>query len=162
AYENTEKAVRELLFILIRETFLIGICWLTQMYTLLSDHFANHVKSVLLNTKFSHLEEHVKFLSLVDLEYHTVTHKFIRNAVTAIKHARYAKMVYAVHHVCGTLKNLISSFSNMSMITQNSNDNDNLGNKVLQVAQDAKLKLATGINPVAAIATSAITTVTSC
>ncbi|CAF5114246.1 unnamed protein product, partial [Rotaria sp. Silwood1] len=50
----------------------------------------------------------------------------------------------------------------MSMITQNSNDNDNLGNKVLQVAQDAKLKLATGINPVAAIATSAITTVTSC
>ncbi|CAF4599753.1 unnamed protein product [Rotaria sp. Silwood1] len=167
-YENTEKAVRELLFTLIRETFLIGICWLTQMYTFLSDHFANHVKSALLNTKFSHLEEHVKFLSLVDLEYHTVTRKFIRNAVTAIKHARYAKMVYAVHNVCGTLKNLVSSFSNMSMITQNSNDNDNnndsdnLGNKILQVAQDAIPKLATGINPVAAIATSAITTVTGC
>ncbi|CAF1347013.1 unnamed protein product [Rotaria sordida] len=161
-YENTEKAVRELLFTLIRETFLIGICWLTQMYTFLTDHFANHVKSALLNTKFSHLEDHVKFLSLVDLEYHTVTRKFIRNAVTAIIHARYAKMVYAVHNVSGTLKNLVGSFSPMNMITENNNNNDSnsLGSKVLQVAQDAIPKLATGVNPVTAIATSAITTVT--
>ncbi|CAF1540775.1 unnamed protein product [Adineta ricciae] len=156
-YENTEKAVRESLFTLIRETFLIGICWLTQMYTFLTDHFSNHVKSALLNTKFSHLEEHVKFLSLVDLEYHTVTRKFIRNAVTAIRDARYAKMVYAVHNVCGTLKNLVGSFSAMDMINRNSNDNDDdndndensdsFGQTALKIAQDAIPKMMSGANP---------------
>ncbi|CAF3414904.1 unnamed protein product [Rotaria sp. Silwood2] len=164
-YENTEKAVRESLFTLIRETFLIGICWLTQMYTFLSDHFANHVKSALLNTKFSHLEEHIKFLSLVDLEYHTVTRKFIRNAVTAIKHARYGKMAYAVHNICGTLKNLVSSFSHMDMIIQNNNENENndsdgFGNTMIKVAQDVIPKIASGVNPVTAIAASAITAAT--
>ncbi|CAF1628001.1 unnamed protein product [Rotaria magnacalcarata] len=174
-YENTEKAVRESLFTLIRETFLIGICWLTQMYTFLTDHFANHVKSVLLNNQFSHLEEHVKFLSLVDLEYHTVTRKFIRNAVTAIKQARYAKMIYAVHNVCGTLQNLVGSFSHMHTITESKNhvddnnndnhgDNNNgrngLGNKVLQVAQDAIPKIMSGANPIVAIGSSAIATIT--
>ncbi|CAF1051223.1 unnamed protein product [Rotaria sp. Silwood1] len=165
-YENTEKIVRELLFTLIRETLLIRICWLTQMYTFLSDHFANHVKSALLNTKFSHLKEYVKVLSLVDPEYHTVTRKFTRNVVTAIKHARYAKMVYAVHNVCGALQNLVSSFSHMdTVITQNTNDDDNhdsdgFENTVLKAAQNSIPKIATGVNSVAAIATSAITAVT--
>ncbi|CAF1211494.1 unnamed protein product [Didymodactylos carnosus] len=164
-YENTEKAVRESLFTLIRETFLIGICWLTQMYTFLSDHFANHVKLALLNTKFSHLENHVKFLSLVDLEYHTVTRKFIRNAVIAIKHARYAKMVYAVHNVCGTLKNLVGSFSHMDvMLTKSNDDNndeneDNLGQTALKVAKDVIPKIMTGQPPTPAVATSAVSAI---
>lgn len=169
-YENTEKAVRELLFTLIRETFLIGICWLTQMYTFLTDHFANHVKSALLDTKYSHLKNHIKFLSLVDLEYHTVTRRFIQNAVTAIKHARYAKMVYAAHNICGTLQNLVRSFShiNMSIGNQDNNADDDddvnddntrtnstsFGQAVFNIAKDAVPKLMTGVNPALAVASS--------
>ncbi|CAF3917291.1 unnamed protein product [Rotaria sp. Silwood1] len=94
------------------------------MYTFLTDSFANHVKSALLNKKFYHLKEHVKFLSLVDLEYHTVTRQFICNAVKAIKQQRYAKMIYAVDAICNILKNIVSSFSPLNMITQNNNHND--------------------------------------
>ncbi|CAF4874349.1 unnamed protein product [Rotaria sp. Silwood1] len=83
------------------------------MYTFLTDSFANHVKSALLNKKFYHLKEHVKFLSLVDLEYHTVTRQFICNAVKAIKQQRYAKMIYAVDAICNILKN-IGTVSNIA------------------------------------------------
>ena len=108
------------------------------------------------------------FLSLVDLEYHTVTRKFIRNAVTAIKHARYAKMVYANHSVCGTMKNLVGSFTQMNMIAPNNDSEDNknnhsdnnytdgLGNALIKVVQEAIPAAMSGTNPLVAVGTSAL------
>ncbi|CAF0886983.1 unnamed protein product [Adineta ricciae] len=161
--KNTEKAIRESIFTLIRETFLIGVCWLTQMYAFLTDHFSSHVKSALLDRKFPDLQDHVKFLSLVDLEYHGVTRTFIRNAVTAIRQERYLRMVYVTYDLCETLKKLVKSFSSMANTIENNHDNDNadddqdnerLGEQILNSAKDAVSKIVTGTNPGMAIATS--------
>jgi hypothetical protein len=165
-YENVEKAVRESLFTLIRETFLIGICWLTQMYTFLTDHFARHVKSALLKTKFAHLEHHIKFLSLVDLEYHRVTRKFIHNAVVAVKHARYAKMAYAAHNILDTLKNLVGSVPQVITTIRDNGENDDgdnigLGETALQYVSDVASKVLNGQNPILAAGSSLTTLVSS-
>jgi hypothetical protein len=111
--ENLEKAVRDLLYIYIRETFAIGICWLTQIYSFFIDHFEEHVTNVLLHpgSEFAHLAEgHAKFISYVRLEYHQTTREFIRRAVEATKHARYAKMVYVSHSFSHFLRTLVESF----------------------------------------------------
>ncbi len=111
--ENLEKAVRDLLYIYIRETFAIGICWLTQIYSFFIDHFEQHVTSVLLRPggEFVHLEAgHAKFLSYVRLEYHKTTRELIRRAVEATKHSRYAKMTYAAHSFSHFLRTLVESF----------------------------------------------------
>lgn len=155
--------VRESLFTLIRETFLIGIRWLTQMYTFLTDHFARHVKLALIKTKFAHREHHIKFLSLVDLEYHRVTREFIHNAVVAIKHARYAKMAYAAHNILDTLKNLVGSIPPVVATTEkNENDDDDEDNHdlvetALQCANDTASKILTGQNPIIATSSSILT-----
>ncbi|CAF1471913.1 unnamed protein product [Rotaria sordida] len=157
--ENVEKAIRESLFTFIRETFLIGICWLTQMYTFLTDHFARHVKSLLLSRQFSYLNNHIKFLSLVDLEYHRVTRKFIRQAIEAIQHARYAKMVYAAHDILGTLQNLVRSIP--CVHTNNENDDNenktNLCKTISQVTSDTISNAISRQRPTTAKASSLIT-----
>jgi hypothetical protein len=111
--ENIEKGVRELLYTYIRETFVIGLCWLTQIYSFLIDHFEHQVTSVLLSpdSKFAHLAiGHAKFLSYVRLEYHRTTRKYIRRAVESIKHSRYAKMEYVSHSIGQYLRILVESF----------------------------------------------------
>ena len=108
-----KRGVRELLYTYIRETFVIGICWLTQIYSFLIDHFEQHVTSVLLNpdSKFAHLAiGHAKFLSYVRLEYHRTTRQFIRRAVEATKHSRFAKMEYVSHGIGNYLRILVESF----------------------------------------------------
>ena len=123
--EILEKSVRELLYTYIRETFVIGICWLTQMYSFLIDHFEQHVTSVLLSSdsKFGHLATgHAKFLSYVRLEYHRTTREFIRRAVEATKHTRYAKMNYVSHDICRYLRTIVESFPrNMENNSENEN-----------------------------------------
>jgi hypothetical protein len=119
--ENLEKAVRDLLYIYIRETFAIGICWLTQIYSFLIDHFEQHVTNVLLrpNGEFAHLAVgHAKFLSYVRLEYHKTTREFIRQAVQATKHSRYAKMTYVSHSFSHFLRTLVESFPPRIKINQ--------------------------------------------
>ncbi|CAF1248791.1 unnamed protein product, partial [Didymodactylos carnosus] len=108
-YENMEKAVREIMRTLIRETFLMGICWLTQMYSLLTEMFAKEIKRYLLSERFSHLRDHVKFLSAVDLEYHNTVRNFIRQANESIKHARDSGSAYVVHDITARLKYLVFS-----------------------------------------------------
>lgn len=111
--ENIEKGMRELIYTYIREIFCLGICWLTQIYSFFIDHFEQHVTSVLLRPdgEFAHLATgHTKFLSYVRLEYHRITRGFIRCAVEATKHARYAKMEYAAHSTCHFLRTLVESF----------------------------------------------------
>ena len=110
--ENLEKGVRELLYTYIRETFIMGICWLTQMYSFFLEHFEGHVRSVLLgpNGEFASLSMgHEKFLSYVRLEYHRVTRQMVCRAVEASKHARHAKMIYAAHNMCNFLRLLVES-----------------------------------------------------
>ncbi|CAF1449767.1 unnamed protein product [Didymodactylos carnosus] len=108
-YDNLEKAVRDILRTLVRETFLIGICWLTQMFSLLTELFAKDVKRYLLQDKFPYLRDHVKFLSAVDLEYHNTVRNLIRQAVVSIKHARNADSAYIVHDLAARMKNLAFS-----------------------------------------------------
>ncbi|CAF3778846.1 unnamed protein product [Rotaria sordida] len=99
-YEDAEKGVREVIYTFIRETFQMGISWLTQMYTFLIDHFAKHVSEKLLSEpEFSHLKRHTKFLSMVNLDYHKTTRQFIRKAIAGFKHCHYAKMAYVSHGV---------------------------------------------------------------
>jgi hypothetical protein len=83
------------------------------MYSFLLDHFEQHVTGVLLNpeSKFAHLAiGHAKFLSYVRLKYHRTTRKFIRQAVEAVRYARYAKMEYVSHNICHYLRILVESF----------------------------------------------------
>ena len=75
-HANLEKALREVLYVYMQKTFAIGLCWLTQMYTFLIDHFQEHVMEVLLKPgkEFATLAiGHEKFLSYVRLEYHRST-----------------------------------------------------------------------------------------
>ena len=111
--ENLEKGVRELLYTYIRETFVMGICWLTQMYSFFLEHFEKHVRDVLLGAggNFASLGMgHEKFLSYVRLEYHRVTRQMVCRAVEASKHARHAKMIYVAHNICNFLRLLSESF----------------------------------------------------
>lgn len=111
--ENLEKGVRELLYTYIRETFVMGICWLTQMYSFFLEHFERHVRDVLLGAggHFASLSMgHEKFLSYVRLEYHRVTRQMVCRAVKASKHARHGKMIYAAHNICNFLRLLTESF----------------------------------------------------
>lgn len=111
-YEDAEKGVREVLYTFIRETFQMGISWLTQMYTFLIDHFAKHVSEQLLSeSDFSHLKRHTKFLSMVSLDYHTATRRFIRKAISGFKNCRYAKMAYVSHGVSLNIQRLGSCLS---------------------------------------------------
>ena len=111
--ENLEKGVRELLYTYIRETFVMGICWLTQMYSFFLEHFERHVRDVLLGSggNFASLGMgHEKFLSYVRLEYHRVTRQMVCRAVEASKHARHAKMIYVAHNICNFFRLLSESF----------------------------------------------------
>ncbi|CAF1671430.1 unnamed protein product, partial [Rotaria magnacalcarata] len=111
--ENLEKSTRELLYTYIRETFHMGICWLTQIYSFLLEHFERQVNDVLLSPtgEFALLATgHEKFLSLARLEYHQTTRRMLRHAVEASKHARYAKMAYAAHSISHYLRILVESF----------------------------------------------------
>ncbi|CAF3698821.1 unnamed protein product [Rotaria sp. Silwood1] len=111
--ENLEKGARELLYTYISETFVMAICWLTQVYSFLLDHFEQQVTDVLLSSTgdFALLAKgHEKFLSYVRLEYHRTTRQMIRRAVEASKHARRSKMIYAAHSICDYLRTLVESF----------------------------------------------------
>ncbi|CAF1071915.1 unnamed protein product [Didymodactylos carnosus] len=109
-HQHTEKAVREMLYIWIRETFVSGICWLTQMHSFLADYFAKDVREKLLKQEhFIYLNSHIKFLGAVDLEYHKTTRNLIRQAVLSTKSCRYAKSVYVVHDICDGLRKLAAS-----------------------------------------------------
>ncbi len=124
--ENLEKGVRELLYTYIRETFVIGICWLTQIYSFLIDHFEQHVTRVLLSpdSKFAHLAiGHAKFLSYVRLEYHRTTRQFIRRAVESTKYSRFGKMEYVSHSICHYLRILVESFPRNIKTNNEKNEN---------------------------------------
>ena len=111
-HENLEKGLREVLYTCIQQTFAMGLCWLTQMYAFLIDHFQEHVMGVLLRPgkEFASLAiGHEKFLSYVRLEYHRTTRAMMRQAIEASKHARYAKMVYAASGICHFLQALVTT-----------------------------------------------------
>jgi hypothetical protein len=109
-YENLEKSVRELLRTLIRETFLMGICWLKQMYTYLLDTFHTNVRKFLLsNEKFSHLREHTRFLDLVDLDYHTIVRELIRDAIRYIRDSRNTWSSYGHYDITERMRKLVLS-----------------------------------------------------
>jgi hypothetical protein len=148
--ENVEKGVRELLYTYIRETFVIGICWLTQMYSFLIDHFEQQVTSVLLSpdSKFAHLAiGHAKFVSYVRLEYHRTTRQFIRRAVEATKYSRYAKMVYVSHSICHYLRVLVESFPRNIKNSNEKNDNSISDKYPLQLIFDSGCFLPENRNP---------------
>lgn len=109
-YENLEKAVHELLRTLIRETFVMGICWLTQMYTYLLDTFHINVKKFLLsNEKYPHLRGHSKFLKLVELDYHTTVRELRRNAIRYIRDSRNTSIAYVHYDITERMRKLLLS-----------------------------------------------------
>jgi hypothetical protein len=109
-YENLEKSVRELLRTLIRETFLMGTCWLKQMYTYLLDTFHTNVRKFLLsNEKFSHLREHNRFLDLVDLDYHTTVRELIRDVIRYIRDSRNTWSYYSHYDITERMRKLVLS-----------------------------------------------------
>ncbi|CAF1296725.1 unnamed protein product, partial [Rotaria sordida] len=67
-FDDLEKAVRDILRTLIRETSLMGICWLTQI-----------------DQKYPMLRDHYIFLNAVDLEYHIVVRTMIHDAIRLIR-----------------------------------------------------------------------------
>ncbi|CAF3926209.1 unnamed protein product [Rotaria sp. Silwood1] len=109
--ENLEKATRELVRSLIRDTFLIGICWLTQMYTFLCDMLQNDVTKYLLFTasQYPQLRNHFRFLHCVELSYHKTVRAGVRESLQLIKLARNASTSYITHDVTANIKKLAYS-----------------------------------------------------
>ncbi|CAF1505633.1 unnamed protein product, partial [Didymodactylos carnosus] len=108
-YENLPKAVREIVLKLINETFLLGICWLTQMFAFIADMFAKNVKKHLLCNKHGQLKGHYKFLYAVDFEYHEIIRTLMRDAICFIKQARNCYTSYITHDLTLRLKKLTFS-----------------------------------------------------
>jgi len=108
-YENLPKAVREIVHKLVNETFLLGICWLTQMITFITDMFAKNVKKHLLCNKHHQLKSHYKFLYAVDFEYHEIIRTLMRDAICFIRQARNCYTSYITHDLTLRLKKLTFS-----------------------------------------------------
>ncbi|CAF1517057.1 unnamed protein product [Rotaria sordida] len=109
--ENLEKATRELVRSLIRDTFLIGICWLTQMYIFLCDMLQNDVTKYLLFTanQYPQLRNHFRFLHCVELSYHKTVRTGVRESLQLIKLARNASTSYITHDLTINIKKLAYS-----------------------------------------------------
>ena len=108
-YENLPKAVREIVHKLVNETFLLGICWLTQMFAFITDMFAKNVKKYLLCNKHHQLSSHYKFLYAVDFEYHEIIRTLMRDAILFVKQARNCYTSYITHDLTLRLKKLTFS-----------------------------------------------------
>jgi hypothetical protein len=109
-FDDMEKAVRDILRTLLRETFLIGISWLTQMYSYLLDNFRINVKRYLLsNEKYRKLREHYQFLNAADLEYHIVVRSMIHDAVRLIRDARNSTSAYSHYDITARMLKLAFS-----------------------------------------------------
>ncbi|CAF0934091.1 unnamed protein product [Adineta steineri] len=109
--ENLEKAIRELVRSLIRDTFLIGICWLTQMYTFLSESLYKDVKNYFLYTanQYPQLQTHFRFLHCMELSYHKIVRKGIQESLQLIKLTRNATTSYVTHDLTAIIKKLAFS-----------------------------------------------------
>ena len=110
-YPNAEKAAREITRTLTREIFLKGICWLTQIVTYLLDIFKADITKFLLCTaeKYPYLKGHVKFLALVDLDYHKTVRELIRNAIRMVRDARDVRSSYAHYDVTARMAIMLYS-----------------------------------------------------
>ncbi|CAF4381314.1 unnamed protein product [Rotaria sp. Silwood2] len=109
-FDDLEKAVRDILRTLLRETFLMGICWLTQMYSYLLDVFRINVKRYLLsNQKYPTLRDHNIFLNAVDLEYHIMVRTMIRDAIRLIRDYRQSTSAYAHYDIMKRMSKLMFS-----------------------------------------------------
>ncbi|CAF1386530.1 unnamed protein product [Adineta steineri] len=109
--ENLEKAIRELVRSLIRDTFLIGICWLTQMYTFLSETLYKDVRKYFLHTanQYPQLKTHFRFLHCMELSYHRIVRKGIQESLQLIKLTRNATTSYITHDITAIIKKLAFS-----------------------------------------------------
>lgn len=109
--ENLEKATRELVRSLIRDTFLIGICWLTQMYTFLCDMLQNDVTKYLLFTanQYPQLRNHFRFLHCFELSYHKIVRAGVQKSLKLINLARDASTSYITHDLTANIKKLAYS-----------------------------------------------------
>ncbi|CAF0995000.1 unnamed protein product [Rotaria sordida] len=109
-YDDMEKAVRDVLRTLLRETFLLGSCWLTQMYSYILDMFRINVKRYLLsNEKYPLLRDHDQFLNAVDLEYHIVVRSMIHDAIRLIRYARNSISAYSHYDITARMLKLVFS-----------------------------------------------------
>ncbi|CAF2925581.1 unnamed protein product [Rotaria sp. Silwood2] len=109
-FDDLEKAVRDILRTLLRETTLMGICWLTQMYSFLLDMFRIHVKYYLLSDqKYPMLRDHNIFLNAVDLEYHIIVRTMIRDAIRLIRDYRQSASAYAHYDIMKRMSKLMFS-----------------------------------------------------
>ena len=109
-FDDMEKAARDILRTLIRQTFLLGICWLTQMYSYLLDNFRVDVKRRLLqNDKYSYLRTHYRFLHAVDLEYHIIMRTAVHDAIRFIRDSRDSNSAYAHYDITIRMIKLVFS-----------------------------------------------------
>lgn len=103
-----EKATRELLRHRIRNMFVVGIAWLTQMFMYMLDTFRENIKHRLLTSKrYNHIIRHVVFLSAVDREFHRTTRAWIRQTVQVIRHVCDSMAEYAHYDLTARLKKYI-------------------------------------------------------
>ncbi|CAF0938989.1 unnamed protein product [Adineta steineri] len=141
--ENLEKAIRELVRSLIRETFLIGICWLTQMYTFLCDMFQNDVTKYLLFTtnQYPQLQSHFRFIHCVELSYHKMVRTGIQKSLQLIKLTRDALTSYVTHDLTAVIKKL--AYSIPAEINHKEFNQSNGGIRVTNNEEDTQRSMQT-------------------
>ncbi|CAF3290627.1 unnamed protein product [Rotaria socialis] len=104
---NTEKLIRDALNFFIRKTFVVGVAWLTQMYSyLLGTFFKSIIKFLLSQERFKHLQDHIPFLSIIEVDYHQRVRAMMRKAIQAVRDARFAYSAYAHYDLTAWLMKL--------------------------------------------------------